>query len=190
MRLIHRILRTYLTFQLCLIGLAAAQYPMPAAAATARLDELPATWRDDRGQPFDLRSLQGQIVVLTMAYASCHRVCPLTMDRLRKLQRDFDERGTRAAFVIVGYDPEADDPAAWRQYRQTRHLTRENWHFLVGSRAAVVQTARQLGFEFWQYDQHVMHDSRIIYFNEQGVLGEPVPGGFRQPGDLSFPMRQ
>jgi cytochrome oxidase Cu insertion factor (SCO1/SenC/PrrC family) len=75
--------------------------------------------------------------------------------------------------VIVGYDPEADDPATWHQYRQTRHLTRGNWHFLVGSRAAVEQTARQLGFPFWRYDQHVMHESRIVYFNEQGAVVEP-----------------
>jgi protein SCO1/2 len=144
----------------------------PAYASATGLAGLPAAWLDDRGQPFDLRTLQGHAVVLTMAYATCHRVCPMTMRRLQQIQRDFDRRGTSAEFLVIGYDPDRDDAAAWRQYRETRHLTRSNWHFLIGTRAAVEQTARQLGFEFWKYDEHVMHDTRILYFDERGTLNE------------------
>jgi cytochrome oxidase Cu insertion factor (SCO1/SenC/PrrC family) len=144
----------------------------PAHASATGLAELLPTWRDDRGQPFDLRTLQGHAVVLTMAYATCHRVCPMTLRRLQQMQRDFDRRGTSAEFLVIGYDPERDDAAAWRQYRETRHLMRSNWHFLIGTRVAVEQTARQLGFEFWKYDEHVMHDTRILYFDEHGTLVE------------------
>ena len=145
-------------------------WPTPANASAARLAELPPTWRDDRGQLFDLRILQGHAVVLTMAYTTCHRVCPLTMHRLQQLQRDLDRRGTTAEFLVIGYDPDNDDAATWHQYRESRHLTRSNWHFLVGTHAAVEQTARQLGFEFWKMDQHVVHDSRILSFDEQGTV--------------------
>jgi cytochrome oxidase Cu insertion factor (SCO1/SenC/PrrC family) len=151
-------------------------------AAAAQLEQLPGDWLDDSGHNFHLSSLRGHVLVLTMAYASCHRVCPLTMERLKTLQRDFDKSGINAEFVIVGYDPEADDPATWKQYRRTRHLTRGNWHFLVGRRTAVEQTARQLGFEFWRYDRHVMHDSRIVYFNEHGALIESGAAGLAQHG--------
>src|SRR5882724_7246734 len=171
--------RAYVTFLLCLSGLAGLS-PVPVMATAAQLEQLPADWLDDSGQHFHLSSLRGHVLVLTMAYASCHRVCPLTMERLQRLQRDYDSSGIEAQFVIVGYDPEADDPATWKQYRRTRHLTRSNWHFLVGSRAAVEQTARQLGFEFWHYDQHVMHDARIVYFNEHGALIEPGATGSSQ----------
>ena len=147
-------------------------WPTPVRASATQLAELPPAWRDDRGQPFDLRTLQGRAVVLTMAYATCHRVCPITMRRLQQLQRDFDRRGTSAEFLVIGYDPDSDDAAAWHQYRETRHLTRSNWHFLIGTRAAVAQTARQLGFEFWKYDEHVMHDTRVLYFDEHGTLVE------------------
>jgi len=179
MSLCRSAMRAYVTFLLSLILLAGLDRP-PAMAATSQLDQLPANWLDDSGQTFRLGSLRGHLLVLTMAYASCHRVCPLTMERLQKLQRDFDSSGTEAQFVIVGYDPGADDTATWRQYRRTRHLTRGNWHFLVGSRAAVEQTARQLGFQFWRYDQHVMHDSRIVYFNEAGALVGAGAAGLAQ----------
>jgi cytochrome oxidase Cu insertion factor (SCO1/SenC/PrrC family) len=158
---------------LLLLVVALAGVPIaPACASATGLAELLPTWRDDRGQPFDLRTLQGHAVVLTMAYATCHRVCPLTLRRLQQMQRDFDRRGTSAEFLVIGYDPERDDATAWRQYRETRHLMRSNWHFLIGTRAAVEQTARQLGFEFWKYDEHVMHDTRILYFDEHGTLVE------------------
>jgi cytochrome oxidase Cu insertion factor (SCO1/SenC/PrrC family) len=144
----------------------------PACASATGLAELPRAWLDDRGQPFDLRSLEGHAVVLTMAYATCHRVCPMTMRRLQQMQRDFERRGISAEFLVIGYDPDRDDAPAWHQYRETRHLTRNNWHFLIGPRAAVEQAARQLGFEFWKYDEHVMHDTRILYFDEHGALLE------------------
>lgn len=158
-----------------LLALLAALATVAAAAAQpdlppVRLSDLPASWRDDLGRTFDLRSVQGRTVVLTMAYATCHRVCPVTIRNLEQLQQDFDRRGLRAEFIVVGYDPEADDPAAWHQYRRTRHLTRDNWHFLVGTGTDVQRIARQLGFEFWKMDEHVIHDSRIVRFDEHGAL--------------------
>src|SRR5882757_2527660 len=115
MSLSRSALRAYVTLPLCLMFLAGLD-PAPATSATARLEQLPADWLDDGGQDFHLGSLRGHLLVLTMAYASCHRVCPLTMERLQRLQRDYDSSGIDAQFVIVGYDPEADDPATWKQY--------------------------------------------------------------------------
>jgi cytochrome oxidase Cu insertion factor (SCO1/SenC/PrrC family) len=155
---------------LTVVAALAGAWSTPLRAAATRLTELPAAWRDDRDQAFDFTALAGRSVVLTMAYASCHRVCPTTMQRLQQLQQDYDRRGVRAEFLVIGYDPDNDDSTAWRQYRQSRHLTRSNWHFLVGTRAEVEQLARQLGFGFWKYDQHVMHASRIVRFDEHGVL--------------------
>jgi cytochrome oxidase Cu insertion factor (SCO1/SenC/PrrC family) len=143
----------------------------PAALAGALgLADLPAAWVDDHGQPFELRTLQGHAVVLTMAYATCHRVCPVTIKRLQQLQRDYDQRETSAEFVVIGYDPQNDDAIAWRQYRERQRLTRVNWHFLIGTPAAVERTAHLLGFEFWKMDQHVIHDSRILFFDAHGTL--------------------
>lgn len=162
--------RTLLVAPALLLLTLPGAWPAVAGVSATRLAQLPGAWLDDSGQRFDLHSLEGHAVVLTMAYATCHRVCPMTVKRLQQVQREYDRRGTRAEFVVIGYDPDSDDPAAWRQYRESRHLTRSNWHFLIGAREAVEQTARQLGFEFWRYDQHVVHDSRILYFDERGTL--------------------
>jgi protein SCO1/2 len=134
------------------------------------LESLPQVWRDDTDRPFDLHALGGRPVVLTMAYATCHRICPMTMQRLERLQQSFAARRIDAEFVIVGYDPENDDPATWRRYRHNRHLTRRNWHFLVGSRQQVERFARMLAFDFWKADDHVMHDQRVLYLDPHGAL--------------------
>jgi len=113
------------------------------------LGELPQSWHDDRSRDLVLAGLRGHRVILTMAYATCHRLCPATMDEFKRMQRVVDARGEIVDFVIVGYDPKNDSPAVWHQYRLSRGLNRDNWHFLSGSHAATLQLARQLGFPFW-----------------------------------------
>ncbi|MDB6089834.1 MAG: electron transport protein SCO1/SenC [Gammaproteobacteria bacterium] len=173
---------TLLVASLVTFGLLHEARSAGMTVAATRLEQLPAAWHDDQGNAFDVHGLLGHNIAVTMAYASCHRICPLTMQHLQKLQRDFDARGIAAEFLVIGYDPERDDAAAWHQYRQTRHLTRSNWHFLVGKRTAVEQTARQLGFEFWRYDEHVMHDSRIVMFDARGNLLAPERPAWRDRG--------
>jgi protein SCO1/2 len=164
-----------LTALLVLLAAVASPHAAPQSRA-AVLESLPQVWRDDTDHLFDLYALRGRPVVLTMAYATCHRICPMTMQRLERLQESFDARRMDAEFVIVGYDPETDDPAAWRRYRRIRHLTRPNWHFLVGSPQQVSRFARVLAFDFWKADDHVMHDQRILFLDSQGALQlDPIP---------------
>jgi cytochrome oxidase Cu insertion factor (SCO1/SenC/PrrC family) len=134
-----------------------------------RLADLPKIWRDDDGREFPLARLQGQRVILTMAYTSCHDFCPATIALLRQVQRTLDSRGEQAQIVVVGYDPENDDPASWHRYRISRHLSRPNWHFLTGSPHDTERLARALGFDFWKYDEHVMHESRVLVFDSAGT---------------------
>jgi protein SCO1/2 len=136
----------------------------------ARLAALPQSWLDDSGKPLSLADFAGQRVVLTMAYANCHRICPMTIEQLKELQSEFDRTGENAAFVVVGYDPANEDPTIWRQYRRNHHLARPNWHFVTGSVVDTERLARQLRFELWKYDEHVMHDSHVLVFDTHGLL--------------------
>jgi protein SCO1/2 len=140
------------------------------AARLSLLERLPQRWLDDEGRDTSLDGFHGRLVYFTMAYASCRRVCPTTMERLQQFQKELDGDGKQAEFVIVGYDPTVDDPPAWRQYRRSRGLLRDNWHFLSGSVTSTEQLAHQLGFQFWKYDRHVMHDYRIVVLDERGEL--------------------
>jgi protein SCO1/2 len=149
---------------------AAASAAAPASAGAVLLDRLPAAWRDDQRGVLRLSDLHGRRVFVTMAYTTCHQVCPMTMKRLEELQRDLDTRGTSAEFLIVSYDPKGDDPDAWRRYRAAHGLRRENWHFLTGTPGDTQRLARLLGFEYWHYDEHVMHSYRIAALGGDGAF--------------------
>jgi len=154
----------------------AAALANAAAPPSSTLEDLPAKWRDDQGREFLLADLRGQRVILTMAYTSCRQVCPMTLKRLADMQRELDARGEAAQFVIVGYDPKNDESDAWRRYRLARRLTRANWHFLTGAVDDSEALAQRLGFGLWRYDEHVMHDFRIVIFNANGSVKAALEG--------------
>jgi cytochrome oxidase Cu insertion factor (SCO1/SenC/PrrC family) len=169
-------LRTLLARACLAVALAGGTaFAAPGVAPGASLGALPQSWRDDGGQPFSLAALGGRPVVVTMAYANCHRFCPMTMDRLRKLQATLDAEHRQADFVIVGLDPDDDDPATWHHYRRSHHLERGNWHFLSGAHDDVAAVAERLGFEFSKMDEHVMHDTHVLLFDTHGVLAGELP---------------
>lgn len=141
-----------------------------AAHAGTRLDTLPQGWMDDRGHELRLGDLAGRRVILTMAYASCHYICPMTMEGLQRMQQALDERGEQASIIVVGYDPSNDKPSDWHHYRVGHRLSRGNWHFLSGSEEGTRQLAGQLGFGFWKYDEHVMHEPRVVVFGANGAV--------------------
>jgi cytochrome oxidase Cu insertion factor (SCO1/SenC/PrrC family) len=157
---------------LCL-GLLAVAAAAGVGGAT-RIEQLPQQWRDDQGRERSLGELQGHRVFLSMAYTRCHRTCPTTVSQLQQVQRLLDQHGEQASIVIVGLDPENDDAASWRHYRAARKLERGNWYFLTGTLKQTRQLANELGFEFWTYDTHVMHDSRIVVFDSRGLLSAIV----------------
>ncbi len=145
-----------------------------APAAGPGLGQLPQKWLDDERRETPLAGLVGRRVVLTMAYVDCHRICPTTIARLERLQQQLDARGEPAEFVVVGYDPKNDTPAAWHRFRASRRLQRSNWHFLSGSTGDTSLLARQLGFGFWKYDDHVVHDLRVVVFDAHGVVTRQI----------------
>ena len=178
--------RAALSCMLLSLLLLAGQYsPVARAAAGSLLDQLPQRWSDDQGRDVDLGEFRGRRIFFSMAFTSCRRVCPMTMARLQELQREVDASGQSAEFVIVGYDPSVDDPAAWRQYRRSRGMLRDNWHFLTGPATSTEQFAHRLGFTFWKYDSHVMHDYRIVVVDEQGQLAAEYTPTSDAPHDHS-----
>lgn len=180
MDLVARPVRVLAALVLALaLGAVAGPALATAAVGGARLADLPQHWRDDDGRELPLARLAGQRVILTMAYASCHRICPMTITALQAMQRALDARGEHAEIVVVGYDPANDDPGVWHRYRRARHLDRANWHFVTGTADDTARLARALGFDFWNYDEHVMHGSRVLVFDAGGVptaaLGPETP---------------
>ena len=136
-------------------------------------------WVDADGATHTLDDYKGRPVVMTMSYTACRKTCSASMLVLRKMQEILAHRGRDVSFVVVSYDPSHDSPAEWRHYRDVRRLP-ATWHFLSGAEADTRQLADFLELKYWVYDEHVMHDFRIVLFDADGnrkrdILWEQFP---------------
>ena len=70
------------------------------------------------GGEFQLRRLQGQVVVLTFGYSSCPDVCPTVLAELAQVRVRLGAAAKRVQVVYVSVDPERDTPARLRAFTE------------------------------------------------------------------------
>lgn len=164
MRLRNR--KFWLTIVLLLLPLSAVSLE----TVLAPLYQLPLIWTDDQGKSVSLSKWQGKPVIITMAYSTCRKFCPMTFARLVELQRLFEQRKIEAEFVVISYDPIGDTLQNWAQYRKIHNLHWNNWHFLTGTPDDTKTVSQMLGMDFWLYDEHVMHNFKIVRLGPNGDI--------------------
>lgn len=77
----------------------------------------PIQLTDHLGQPFDLRQLQGKVVLLNFGFTHCPNICPTILNQLATLMAQLTpEERKRVQVVFVSIDPERDTPAVLRDY--------------------------------------------------------------------------
>lgn len=128
------------------------------------------SFTDDRGRSVMLREWSGRPAIVTMEYANCRFICSITLQRLKDVQMAADRAKRHFDFIILSIDPKNDTPEAWTRYRKTRELDRENWRFLTASANDTPGLARRLGVRYWLYDEHIVHDFRLLRLNEAGEI--------------------
>jgi protein SCO1/2 len=151
-----------------------------AAAAPGSAYPLGLEFVDDHGATRALSEWRGRPLVIAMAYGACRSICSTTLRTLEAAQALADRKGIALAFVVVSIDPAEDTPQAWSDYRKARHLERANWTFLSGSKIATRTLARFLGVRFWSYDEHVMHDFKILRLDADGAIETTLDWNQRQ----------
>lgn len=125
---------------------------------------------DDRGQTVTLQAWTGRPAIVTMEYSNCRFICSITLQRLKEVQAAADQARREFDFIVLSIDPKNDTPEAWTRYRKTRELDRDNWRFLTASVGDTPGLARRLGVHYWLYDEHIMHDFRLLRLNEAGEI--------------------
>ena len=152
-----------------LLALALLPVASPALAEPASLYELPLRFVDDGNRLRELSEWRGRAVVVTMAYGACRSVCSTTLRTLEALQVEADRHGIALDFIVASVDPAEDTPQDWAAWRHARRLERSNWTFLSGTPEATRSLAQWLGIRLWRYDEHVMHDFRIVRLDAEGA---------------------
>jgi protein SCO1 len=105
---------------------------------------------DQDGNPVQLSSLRGKVVLLDFIYTSCPGPCPLLSRKFSQFQKTLGERvGKEVVLLSITVDPQHDTPAVLQQYARRYQADTAGWKFLTGSTQAIVSVAYQYGADFY-----------------------------------------
>ena len=183
---------------LCLSSTGAAEerYDREAALAASQAvigsDLNTYTLRDVEGQPFDLASLRGKPLVVSLIYTSCYHVCPLiTRNLAETVGIARDALGDDAFSVItVGFDWAVDTPNRMRIYAAEQGIDVPGWYFLAGDAATVTSLSQNLGFQFFASAKGYDHLSQTTVVDAGGKIYRQVYGQELDPPFLVEPLKE
>jgi len=132
-------------------------------------------WTDENGKSVTFADWRGQPLVVTAMFTSCRATCPRTLKKLRDLQKAMTEKGEAAQFLLVTLDPANDTPQRLHAFKESEELPAA-WHLLTGSAAATEELLDALDVHVLAADSHVIHDGRIVFFDERGMATRSLSG--------------
>lgn len=142
--------------------------------------------QDMNQQPFHLRDVQGNVVLLFFGYTFCPDVCPLTLADVKTALTDFEGR-ERVKVIFITVDPDRDTPESMRDYLS--HFDPE-FIGLTGDYAKIQEVMKPFGAYAEKEEVSgsaagylVNHTARVYLVSPQQELLLTYPFGF-EPDDL------
>lgn len=144
------------------------------------------------GQPVRFRTdlVNGRAMLINTMYTTCQGTCPGTSAQLQALRDELAPLfGRTMVIASISVDPERDSPAALREFAAGYGADRPrdglcDWHFLTGTRGAIDELRRSLGF--FDLDPRVdadpkRHAATILFGNPPADRWATLPAGLRRP---------
>jgi len=148
---------------------------------------------DSAGEPFDLATLKGKVVVVSFVYTTCTGVCPGTtqaMVGVRRALKDAGLWGDSVAFVSITLDPGRDRPDVLRQYAKLFRADDADWHFLTGPPEQVRSVIADWGMWARPGPSGALdHPSRVFLLDRRGHQREIYSLEFLTPPAVSQDVR-
>jgi protein SCO1/2 len=148
--------------------------------------------RDTEGQSFDLASLRGKPLIVSMIYTSCHHVCPtITKNLATAVDIAREALGEDSFSVItVGFDWAVDTPDRMRLYASERRIDVPDWHFLAGDEITIGALSENLGFQFYPSSKGFDHLTQTTIVDADGVIYRHVYGVDLEPQPFVEPLKE
>ena len=134
---------------------------------------LETQWTAEDGRSTTLGAWRGRRYVLSFVYTSCTSTCPLTTQKLKRLDAALGKAGKPLDVVVVSLDPTRDTPSAVVQYRVTHSLQKApRWHVLVGDEAQLRTLTMLLGFRYAKNAESgvILHDNTVYLIGPGGEV--------------------
>ena len=102
---------------------------------------------DQKGNPFDLEDLKGDVVVITGVYALCYSTCPQILVRLGALYNDLDPADReRVKFVALTLNPEGETTELMNAFVTGYGFEYPQFRYLNGDPDHMRELLKQLQF--------------------------------------------
>jgi protein SCO1/2 len=138
-----------------------------ALAGCRREEPLPVYWQvpefqltQQSGQPFDSKSLDGDIWVADFIYTTCPGPCPRMSSQMRGVQTAVASMPD-VKLVSFTVDPKNDTPTTLAAYAARYKAEPGRWFFLTGDQAALEAICRN-GFKLGDVDGSLSHSTRFV----------------------------
>lgn len=112
------------------------------------------------GQPFDSKSLAGDIWVADFIFTNCPGPCPRLSSQMRGVQSAVESMPD-VKLVSFTVDPKNDTPAALAAYATRYKADPGRWFFLTGQQTALDTVCRN-GFKLGDVDGSLVHSTRFV----------------------------
>ncbi len=145
-----------------------------------------ADFVDQRGRPFALRDLRGQMVVMAFVYSRCKdaRACPLISAKFHTLQEKL--RGQPVHLVEVTLDPAFDRPNILARYGDAFGTDPSRWTLATGDPDKVLDFAAQFDVTAFPDERiGLIHPERTVVIDQYGTIRELIDESSWSPDEIS-----
>lgn len=133
---------------------------------------LPSKWTTQDGKDIELKSLNGNVLVMVMIYTSCKAACPRLVADMRDIESKLDKKTKKnVKLILVSIDPKTDTPEKLKSFAIANQMNQEPWIFLRSSEENTREFAAVLAVNYKQISPiDFSHSNIISVFNPAGEL--------------------
>jgi protein SCO1/2 len=133
---------------------------------------LPSEWTTQDGKNIELKSLNGNVLVMVMIYTSCKSACPRLVADMRNIEAKLNEKTKKnIKLILVSIDPVTDTPQKLKSFAIANKMDKNPWLFLRSTEDNTREFAAILAVNYKQISpMEFSHSNIISVFNPKGEL--------------------
>lgn len=133
---------------------------------------LPSQWTTQDGKNIELKSLNGNVLVMVMIYTSCKAACPRLVADMRNIEAKLNKKTKKnVKLILVSIDPVTDTPQKLKSFAISNKMDNEPWLFLRSTEDNTREFAAILAVNYKQISpMEFSHSNIISVFNPKGEL--------------------
>lgn len=133
---------------------------------------LPSEWTTQDGKNIELKSLNGNVLVMVMIYTSCKSACPRLVADMRNIEAKLNEKTKKnIKLILVSIDPVTDTPQKLKSFAIANKMDKDPWLFLRSTEDNTREFAAILAVNYKQISpMEFSHSNIISVFNPKGEL--------------------